>query len=277
MEVIEYINNLPIRLKEPFDLSFITQFGTLFWVLDTQNSGNLCFGIEKAGKKYFAKFAGAKTINDHDLPPEDAIDRLKASVQKYRDMAHPSLIHLVDALEIGNGFMLLFDWEDGKSIGDQNPLLREQFYSLPIIKRMNVFEEILRFHAHVAKCGYIAIDLNDNSILYNFDTDKIKICDIDFYAKQSYMNGMGSIFGIKTLMSPEEFRCAGLIDEVTNVYTMGAMAFLLLARGDRSADKWPLDMKLFDVINRAVNDTRRQRQNSIGQLIDEWNNAKRNT
>ena len=198
MEVIEYINNLPIRLKESFDLSFISQFGTLFWVLDTQSSGNLCFGIEKAGKRYFAKFAGAKMINDHDLLPEDAIDRLKAAVQKYKDMAHPSLIHLVDALEIGNGFMLLFDWEDGKSIGDQNLLLREQFYSLPIIKRMNVFEEIMRFHAHVAQCGYVAIDFNDNSILYNFDTDKIKICDIDFYAKQSYMNGMGRIFGIKT-------------------------------------------------------------------------------
>jgi len=24
----------------------------------------------------------------------------------------------------------------------------------------------------------------------------------DFYAKQSYMNGMGGIFGVKTLMSP---------------------------------------------------------------------------
>jgi len=62
MEATEYINNLSIRLKESFDLNFITQFGTLFWVLDTQNSGNLCFGIEKAGKKYFAKFAGAKMI-----------------------------------------------------------------------------------------------------------------------------------------------------------------------------------------------------------------------
>ena len=85
---------------------------------------------------------------------------------------------------------------------------------------------------------------------------------------------MGRIFGIKTLMSPEEYRCAGLLDEVTNVYTMGAMAFLLLTQGDHSADKWPLDMKLFHVINKAVSDTRRQRQNSIEQLIEEWNNAK---
>jgi len=38
-------------------------------------------------KKYFIKFAGAKTINDHDLPPEDAIDRLKAARIKYKDTA----------------------------------------------------------------------------------------------------------------------------------------------------------------------------------------------
>jgi hypothetical protein len=41
MEYIEYIDDLKIRLKEPFDLKFINQFGKLFWVLDTQSSGNL--------------------------------------------------------------------------------------------------------------------------------------------------------------------------------------------------------------------------------------------
>jgi serine/threonine-protein kinase len=168
----------------------------------------------------------------------------------------------------------LFDWEDGESFGELNPSLHEKFFSLPIIKRMNVFEEVLRFHAHVAKCGYVAIDFNDNSILYDFDSGKVKICDIDFYAKQSYMNGMGGIFGIKALMAPEEFRSAGLIDEITNVYTMGAMAFFLLANGDRSPKTWPLDMKLYNVVKKSVNDRRNQRQQSVRQLIEEWETAK---
>lgn len=271
---IQWIDDVQVRLKESFDLSFINQYGTVFKVFDAQSSGNLCFGVEKAGKKYFVKFAGAKTINDHDLPVEDTIARLKAAVPKYKELAHPLLIHLIDSMEIGDGYVLLFDWEDGESFGDLNPPLHDKFYSLPIIERKSVFEEILRFHMHVAECGYVAIDFNDNSTLYNYDSGKVMICDIDFYAKQSYMNGMGSIFGIKPLMSPEEFRCAGLLDEITNVYTMGATAFLLLANGDRSPEAWPLDMKLFNVVKRAVNDGRKQRQQSIRQFMEEWGTAK---
>jgi len=271
---IENINNFQIRLKEPFDLSFINQFGELFWVLDTQGSGNLCFGVKNGNKKYFIKFAGAKTINNHDLPPEDAIDRLKVAVPKYNEMKHQSLVNLIESKEIGNGHVLVFDWEEGEKIGNNEYYVSDKFYSIPIIQRINVFEEILHFFSHVVKCGYVAIDFNCNNIIYNYDTYKVSICDIDFYAKQSYMNGMGSIFGVKTLMSPEEYRCAGLLDEVTNVYTMGATAFLLLSHGNRTLEDWTLNEKIYNLIKKAVSDTRKQRQQSIMQLIEEWENAK---
>jgi serine/threonine-protein kinase len=271
---IEYINNSQVRVKQPIDLSFLKQFGNVFWVLDTQSSGNLCFGAENGKEKFFIKFAGAKTINDHDLPPEDAVDRLKAAKLKYKEMTHPVLTRLINSMEIGNGYALIFEWAEGEKIGYNDIYISDRFYSMPINKRIKAFEEILKFHAHVAKCGYVAIDFNCNNVIYDYETDKVKICDIDFYAKQSYINGMGSIFGVKTLMSPEEYRCAGLIDEITNVYTMGATAFLLLSYGKRSLEEWTLNEKLFRVIENAVNDKRKERQKSIEQLINEWNNAK---
>ena len=271
---IEYINDLQVRVKQPIDLSFLKQFGNVFWVLDTQSSGNLCFGVENENEKYFIKFAGAKTINDHDLPPEDAVDRLKAAKLKYNEMAHPVLTRLIDSMEIGNGYALIFEWAEGEKIGYNDYYISDKFYSIPIMEKIKAFEEILHFHAHAAKCGYVAIDFNCNNVIYDYETGKVKICDIDFYAKQSYINGMGSNFGVKTLMSPEEYRCAGLIDEITNVYTMGATAFLLLSHGERSLEKWTLNEKLFRVIKNAVNDKRKERQNSIEQLISEWNNAK---
>jgi len=55
---------------------------------------------------------------------------------------------------------------------------------------------------------------------------------------------------------------------------MGATAFLLLSYGKRSFEEWPLKEKLFNVIGKAVKDTRKERQTSIKQLIEEWNNAK---
>ena len=267
---VQWIDGVLIRLKKPFNLDFIHQYGAVFKVIDGQSSGNLCFGVKKDGRRYFVKFAGAETINNYDLPVGDAIARLKAAVPKYRDLAQPLLIHLVKAEEIGGGFAIVFDWEDGESFGDQNPFLHERFLKLPIDKRMGVFEEILRFHEHVAQCGYVAIDFNDNSALYNFDSGKIVICDIDFFAKQSYINGMGRVLGDEKIMSPEEFRIGGLLDEVTNVYTMGATAFALFSDYDRSPEKWPLSKGLYDVIKRAVSDERVKRQQSIQQLIEEW-------
>lgn len=271
---VQWIDGVLIRLKNPYNFDFIHQYGTVFKLIDGQSSGNLCFGVEKDGRRYFVKFAGAETINNYDLPVGDAIARLKAAVPKYRDLDHPLLINLVKAEEIGGGFAIVFDWEDGESFGDQNPLLHERFLTLPIDKKMGVFEEILCFHEHVVQCGYIAIDFNDNSALYNFGSGKVVICDIDFYAKQSYINGMGRVLGDEKIMSPEEFRIGGLLDEVTNVYTMGATAFALFSDYDRSPERWPLRKELYNVAKRAVSDERSQRQQSLRQLIEEWEAAK---
>ena len=38
MEHIENIDELKIRLKEPFDLKFINQFGALLWMLGYKKS-----------------------------------------------------------------------------------------------------------------------------------------------------------------------------------------------------------------------------------------------
>ena len=63
-----------------------------------------------------------------------------------------------------------------------------------------------------------------------------------------------------------------VIDEITNVYTLGATAFALFGEYNRTRDKWQLSDELFEVATRAVNDDRTKRQQSIRQLIDEWEN-----
>jgi serine/threonine-protein kinase len=75
-------------------------------------------------------------------------------------------------------------------------------------------------------------------------------------------------------MSPEEFSLGAVIDEITNVYAMGATAFSLFSDSDRSSEKWPLDTRLYDVVKQAVSNDRGQRQRSIRQLIEEWRAVK---
>jgi len=59
--ITQQIDGVRYKLKEPFDFSFISKYGKVFQVFDGQDSGNICFGVEKDGRRYFVKFAGAPT------------------------------------------------------------------------------------------------------------------------------------------------------------------------------------------------------------------------
>ena len=169
---------------------------------------------------------------------------------------------------------MIFDWLDAECPHPMYPLSRKKFMQLPMGKRVKIFEDILDFHAHVAAKGYIAIDFYDGSILYDFGNDRTAVCDIDFYTQAPYINQMGRLWGSSRFMSPEEFTLGAGIDEVTNVYAMGATAFALFSKSDRSLEKWPLSERLYNVVKRAVSDERSERQQSIEQLIEEWRAAK---
>ena len=264
------IDGVPFRLKAPFDFSFLRKYGTVFKVFDNQDSGNICFGIEDGANRYFVKFAGAPTVRA-GVSADEAVANIKNAAPIYRDLAHPTLIRLIDAGEIGGGFVSVFEWVDAECLSAMYPASREKFLQMPAETRQQVFADILAFHAHVAKQGYVAIDFYDGSIMYDFQNSRTVICDIDFYAKTPYVNEMGRMWGSSRFMSPEEFTRGAAIDEITNVYTMGATAFALFGdERDRCIEKWTASRALFDVAKHAVSDDRCARQQSIAQLIEEW-------
>ena len=82
----------------------------VFKVYDDQDSGNICFGTEKDGQRYFIKFAGAPT-EQYNGDPADAIVRLKATLPVYSELKHKNLIELVEAKDIAGGFA------DGVQVG----------------------------------------------------------------------------------------------------------------------------------------------------------------
>lgn len=266
---LQYIDGIPFKLKSAFDFSFMSKYGKVFKVYDDQDSGNICFGTEKDGQRYFVKFAGAPTDRYQDTLA-DAIERLRATVPVYSNLAHSNLIEFVEAEDIGGGFAMVFKWVDGDCMGRMYPAAHRRFMHLPIQARLNVFCDILSFFEYIASQNYVAIDFYDGSILYDFENGKTTICDIDFFRKQPCINDMGRMWGSSRFQSPEEFRFGASIDEVTNVYTIGATAFALFGSYERTMDKWELDEKLFSVAAKAVSDDRSARQQSIKQLRKEW-------
>ena len=84
---------------------------------------------------------------------------------------------------------------------------------------------------------------------------------------------MERLWGGSRFQAPEEFCKGAVIDEITNVYTLGATAFALFGRYERTREAWELSEELFEVAVKAVSAERSLRQQSIAQFREEWEMA----
>lgn len=110
--------------------------------------------------------------------------------------------------------------------------------------------------------------------MYDFSTNTTKICDIDLYQKRPFVNKMGRLWGASRFMSPEEYILDADIDEVTNVFNLGAMAFSLVGGElDRSFSMWEAGLDLYKVAIKAVDPNRDRRYSSLVEFYNAWNSA----
>jgi len=276
------IGRISFKLQEMHNFGFLLKIGNPFIVFDQQDSGNLCFGIETNGQKLFVKYAGSKTI-DFKGNTLDAINRLKSAIQTYIDLNHQVLIEYKDSFETPNGFAAIFEWFDGENMhphwiypepakyeNQNSPFYK--FKRLPLRTRLDALDKIYSFHWHIEQKGYQAVDFYDGSLLFNFERNELKICDIDFYVKKPYVNSM--CWGSKRFNAPEDFVKGMTLDARTNVYNMGATAFNLIGGElDRSFAKWEGTEVLFKVAQIATAADRKDRFVSVAEFYEEWKKA----
>ncbi|AQQ54776.1 serine/threonine-protein kinase [Planococcus lenghuensis] len=278
------MNRISFQLKEWHDFSWLQKAGEVFCVFAEQDSGNVSFGVESEQGRKFIKYAGVKPIN-YPGDPADAIERLKASVPLYEELAHPNLVQLTAQFSTAEGYALVFDWFDGENLyaggslssafmkeGTEPPFHR--FRRLPVNERLTALENIFEFHVYAEQKGFVAVDFYDGSILYDFAAGSTKICDIDLYRKKPFVNPMGKLWGSSRFMSPEEFELGAEIDGRTNVFNMGATAFCLIGGGrDRSLAEWEAGQALHQVAMRAVETDKRARYATVKEFAAAWETA----
>ena len=56
-------------------------------------------------------------------------------------------------------------------MGKQYPS-RERFLALPLGTKLGIYREVLAFHSHVAKRGYVSVDFYDGCVLFEEATGR---------------------------------------------------------------------------------------------------------
>lgn len=266
------IDGVCFSLKEEHDFRFLQEYGRVFKVFDDQDSGNICFGISNQSKRFFIKYAGAKTLRGC-VSPQEAIVHLQKTVPLYQALKHENLIQLLETRETAQGFAMIFEWTDAQCMGRMYPESHRRFMQMGADKKLDVFAAVQRFLAHVHSNGYVAIDFYDGSIMYDFASGQTLICDIDFFRPKPCVNDMGRMWGSSRFQSPEEYQLGAPIDERTNVYTLGALAFALFAGYKREPGDWTLNQAAYAVACKATSPDPVPRQQTIHQFMSEWNAA----
>ncbi|KLU72553.1 MAG: hypothetical protein RHS_1794 [Robinsoniella sp. RHS] len=266
------IDGIEFKMGKEFDFSFLKKYGKVFKVFDDQDSGNICFGIESQGGRIFVKFAGAQTA-EYDGDISKAIERLKSTVPVYDSIKHTSLIKYICSEEIGKGFAMIFEWQDGECMGRMYEESHRNIMSLPLDEKILIFQSIIDFLIDTAKMGYVAIDFYDGSIMYNRLNKTTNICDIDFFRKSPSSNDMGQMWGSARFMSPEEYKLGEILDEITNVFTIGQMGFSLFTDSERDKEGWPLSASSYNVLMKAISPDRMDRYISLAEFSECWNEA----
>ena len=251
------VDGVSFRMARAHDFSFLARFGRVFRVLDDQDSGNLCFGL--AGER------------GRLVSPEDAVENLRAAARVARDLAHPRLLPLLWAGEIGGGYAAVFPWTDAVCMGRMYPEQRAAFFALPLDARLRVEDDLIDFLLCTHARGYVAVDFYDGSVLYDRAAGHALFCDVDLFARKPFVNRMGRLWGSSRFMAPEEFALGAQIDERTNVYLAGCMAFALAGdERDRTRETWQAGEALYRVASRAAAPERENRYPTLSSLRADW-------
>lgn len=251
---------------------YLKQLGDVFHVFRWQDSGCVSYGVECGGKRWFAKYS----------KEPQGIERLRRAEVLHKQVQHPAIANLHNVIGCPDGLALVYDWLPGELLydyithrgqqGRNNPgSPHYRFRNLPVEKILAAIDVIFDLHVLVAEKGFIAVDFYDGSILYDFETERTSVIDLDEYRPGPFTLEADRLPGSRRYMAPEEKVRGSQIDQVTNVYTLGRLVVELLGGG--SVERLGSYGNMKAVIMRAVDSDRAGRYPSVKSFVEAWSQA----
>lgn len=206
----------------------------MFVTFDTQDSGNVSYGVHVGGHRYLVKTAGRA-----DAEHAERVARLRNAVAIATSCTHRALAVLDQVIESELGPLLVYDWLDGEVLGVSSAPCGDptssfaRFRALPAPTIAAALTTVYEVHVKLARAGWIAVDFYDDSLMYDFASEELRVIDLDMYSRGPFINTMGRMFGSTRFMAPEEFELGAVVDERTTVFNLGRAAFVFL--GERGA------------------------------------------
>jgi serine/threonine-protein kinase len=269
---------IKIKIIDQSPGDFLRSIGQVFAVFDerTQDSGNISYGVLAGASRFFVKTAGMPENSQAHLSHKQRVELLRNAVSFRQHINHHSLPKLLNVIEAPHGPMLVYEWAPGELLGversrrDDPAAPFQRFRALPFSDLLTGLNVVFDFHRSAAELGWVAVDFYDGAMIYDFDTQAMRLIDLDNYRDRPFTNEMGRMFGSTRFMAPEEFELGAIIDEVTTVFTMGRVISVFLSDGTLELTPFRGDRALYEVMIRACQPERKERFPSMKAFHAAW-------
>jgi len=250
----------------------LDRLGTVFQRFDEQDSGCISYGLLASGQRWFVKTASTL----------EGISSLRRAVSFHRSVSHSAIVPLAYSFTTDDGLVLVYPWMSGEVLyhptrsrhggraAPGSPMARFRAQPLPRIHA--ALESILGAHLAVEEAGFVAVDLYDGCMLYDFDEHRMVLCDLDEYRAGPFVLEADRLPGSRRYMAPEESVRGSLIDIRTTVFSLGRALRLLLDAGD-DEKQWRGTPEQLEVIRTATATAPERRFPSVRSLVDAWQAA----
>lgn len=238
--------------------TYVHQLGEVFarFGSTTQGSGNISYGVQLAGRRYFLKTAGDPADPKPFLTFERRVDTLRNADRLAEAISHPLLPEYHGLIESPDGPLLVYGWRDGEHLGrprePHEDSAAQRFRSLPVEQIVAALDQLYDLHDLLTRNGWIEGDFYDGSLLYDFGTRQLTAIDLDDYRLGAHRNDMGRMFGSSRFMAPEEFSLGAPIDDRTTAFVMARTAFVFLSDGTLDRPAFRASDPLYAVLQEAV-------------------------
>ncbi len=147
---------------------FVAQHCEVFAIFDanTQDSGNVSYGVRQGDERIFVKTAGLADAHAF-LSYDQRVALLRNAIRLARLVSDATLPALRNVIECVDGPLLAYTWAEGELLGTVQSRRSHpasafvRFRALPLVEGAHALDAVFRLHVKLARQGFIANDFYD--------------------------------------------------------------------------------------------------------------------
>ena len=181
-----------------------------------------------ARERSLERFVAIKVLRPELAEAHDGRERFRREARIAAQLSHPGIVPLHTFGEVGGIWYFVMGYVRGTSLAER---LRLEGH-IPVDEAHRILTELADALASAHRSGVVHRDIKPANILLDADSGRAVLADFGVAkvgAGDEQLTATGVVIGTPHYMSPEQVLGAHAVDERSDIYSLGAVGYMMLA------------------------------------------------